>query len=185
MNNIAGGIDPTRKTDNNNIMQNRNCFYFEFSVESSSFTFNNFKTEKSRLPLKVETDQFVICLVLPECLSVEICWISPSDSESNRDRADAESLFRCFSLFLRHLRTLAQEKRSENCLRFGTGGPSHCLYPLSSRNILFLPALTMAVRAKKKSGEAICSRYRSACTIGILSALTYTEFDCAALLALL
>ena len=72
-------------------------------------------------------------------------------------------LFRCFSLFLPHLRTLAQGKRSENCLRFGTGGPSLCLYPLLSRNILFFPALTMAARAKKKnSGEAICSRYQCA-----------------------
>ena len=72
-------------------------------------------------------------------------------------------LFRCFSLFLPHLRTLAQGKRSENCLRFGTGGPSLCLYPLLSRNILFFPALTMAARAKKKnSGEAICSRYKCA-----------------------
>ena len=32
-----------------NIMQNRNWFYFEFSVESSSFIFNNFKTEKFKL----------------------------------------------------------------------------------------------------------------------------------------
>ena len=31
------------------IMQNRNWFYFEFSVESSSFIFNNFKTEKFKL----------------------------------------------------------------------------------------------------------------------------------------
>ena len=70
-------------------------------------------------------------------------------------------LFRYFSLFLPHLRTLAQGKRSENCLRFGTGGPSLCLYPLLSRNILFFPALTMAARAKKKiSGEAIFSRYQ-------------------------
>ena len=30
-------------------MQNKNWFYFEFSVESSSVTFNNFKTEKSKL----------------------------------------------------------------------------------------------------------------------------------------
>ena len=68
-------------------------------------------------------------------------------------------LFRYFSLFLPHLRT--QGKRSENWLRFGTGGPSLCLYPLLSRNILFPPALTMAACAKKKkiSGEAICSRY--------------------------
>ena len=28
-----------------NIKQNRNWFYFKFSVESSSFIFNNFKTE--------------------------------------------------------------------------------------------------------------------------------------------
>ena len=72
-----------------NIMQNRNWFYFESSVESSSFIFKNFKTEKLSLPLKVETDQFVICLVLPECLSVKICCISPSSSEANRDGADA------------------------------------------------------------------------------------------------
>ena len=70
-------------------------------------------------------------------------------------------LFRYFSLFLPYLRTLAQGKRSENWLRFGTGGPSLCLYPLLSRNILFFPALTMAARAKKKiSGEVICSRYQ-------------------------
>ena len=49
-------------------------------------------------------------------------------------------------VFPPHLRTLAQEKRSQNCLRFG---PSLCLYPLLSRNIIFLPALTMAARAKK------------------------------------
>ena len=58
-------------------------------------------------------------------------------------------LFRCFSLFLPHLRTVAEEKRSQNCLRFGTGGPSLCLCPLLSRNIIFSPVLTMAARAKK------------------------------------
>ena len=42
------------------------------------------------LPLKVEIDQFVFCLVLPECLSVKICCISPSDSEANCD-GSAES----------------------------------------------------------------------------------------------
>ena len=58
---------------------------------------------------------------------------------------------------LLHLRTLAQEKRSENCFRFGTGGPSFCLYPLLSQNIIFCTALTMAARAKKS--ETICSRH--------------------------
>ena len=65
------------------------------------------KQKNLSLPLKVETDQFVTCLVLPECLSVKICCISSSNSEANRDGADAESPFPP------HLRTLAQEKRSE------------------------------------------------------------------------
>ena len=35
-----------------NIKQNRNWFYFNFSVESSSFTFNKFKMEKFKLTFK-------------------------------------------------------------------------------------------------------------------------------------
>ena len=57
------------------------------------------KRKNLSLPLKVETDQFVICLVLSECLSVKICCISPSDSEANRDGADAESPFPLFFSF--------------------------------------------------------------------------------------
>ena len=82
-----------------NFKQKRNWFYFNLSVESSSFIFNNFKTKKKlSSPLKVATDQFVICLVLPwtECLSVKICAISLSDSEANRDGTDVES-FQVFS----------------------------------------------------------------------------------------
>ena len=82
-------------------------------------------------------------------------------------------LFRCFSLFLPHLRTvsLAQEKRSKNCLRFGTGWPSLCLHPLLSRNIVFFPALIMAPRAKKKFWQSNLL-VLSACTIGILNTRT-------------
>ena len=59
--NIAGGIEhqirrKKRTTISEvivrvkrNIMQNRNWLYFEFSVQSSSFKFNNFKTEKFKL----------------------------------------------------------------------------------------------------------------------------------------
>ena len=140
------------------------------------------KRKNLRLSLKVETDQFVFCLVL-ECLSVKICCISPSDSEANRDGSDAESPF---PLFFSLLRTLAREKRSENYLRFGTGGPSLCLYLLWSRNIMFCPALTMAARAKKKIwlSDLLTPSARE-CTIEIWSTLTYTEFDCVALLAML
>ena len=59
--NIAGGIEHQIRREKRttisevivrvkrNFMQNRNWFYFEFSVESSSFTSNNFKTEKFKL----------------------------------------------------------------------------------------------------------------------------------------
>ena len=60
---------------------------------------NNFKRKNLNLPLKVETDQLAICLVLPECLSVKVCCISPLDSEVNRDDADAESPFLLFFSF--------------------------------------------------------------------------------------
>ena len=57
------------------------------------------KRKNRSLPLKVETDQFVICLVLPECLSVKICCILSSDSEVNRDHADTEFPFTLFFSF--------------------------------------------------------------------------------------
>ena len=128
------------------IKQNRNWFYFKFSVERLSFIFNNFKTEKFKLTF--EGWKRPVCHLfgfIPECLAVKICCTSPWDSEVNHEGAD----FRCFSLFLPHLRTLAQEKRSENCLRFGTGGPSLWLYPLLPQNIIFCPAPTIAAAQKK------------------------------------
>ena len=95
------------------------------------------------LPLKDETDQFVTCLVLPECLSVKIAFhlrtvkrivIAPMPS-----------------LLFRSFKNSSPREKVGNCLRFGTGGWSLCFYPLLSRNIwIFFPTLTMAVRAKKK-----------------------------------
>ena len=101
--------------------------------------------------MKVETDQFVICLVLPECLSVKICCISPSSSEANRDGADAESPFPLSFSFSASFKNSSPKEKVGNCLRFGTGGWSLCFYPLWSRNIwIFFPTLTMAARSKKK-----------------------------------
>ena len=94
-------LNPTRKTDNNirsdclrNIKQNRNWFYFKFSVESSSF--NTLKQKNLSLLLKVETDQFVICLVLPECLSA----LHTRTAKRILTALMLSLLFRCFSLFL-------------------------------------------------------------------------------------
>ena len=112
------------------------------------------KRKNLSLPLKVETDQFVICLVLPLFFCQNL-FISPSDA--NRDGADAKSPFPLFFSISSSLKNSSPRKKVVNCLRFGTGGPTLCLYPLLSRNIIFCPALTMASRAKKS--KAICSRH--------------------------
>ena len=101
--------------------QNRNWFYFNLCFESSSFIFNNFKTENLSLPLKDETDQFATCLVLPECLSVKIAF-HPRTVKRIVMAPMKSLLFRCFSLFLPHLRTLAQEKRSKIVFFLGLVG---------------------------------------------------------------
>ena len=124
-----------------NIKQNRNWFYFKFSVENSSFIL------QTSLSLFGFTSVFLSKFVAfhPRTVKRIVTALMPS------------LLFRCFSLFLPHLRILAQENRSQNLLRFGTVGL--CLYPLLSGNIILFPALTTAAR-KKNSGEAICSRYQ-------------------------
>ena len=103
--------------------QNRNWFYFNLSFESSSFIFNNYilKRKNLSLPLKDETDQFVTRLVLLECLSVKIAF-HPRTVKRIVMGPMPSLLFRCFSLFLPHLRTLAQEKRSEIVFVLGLVG---------------------------------------------------------------
>ena len=92
------------------------------------------KRKNLSLPLKDETDQFVTCLVLPECLSVKIAF-HPRKSEANRDGADAESPFPLFFSFSASFKNSSPREKVGNCLRFGTGGWSLCFYPLLSRNI--------------------------------------------------
>ena len=100
--------------------------------------------------------------------SVKICCISPSNSEAKRDGADAESPFPLFFSFPTSFKNSSPREKVGNCLRFGTGGWS----------------LTMAARAKKKFWQSDLLAL-SECTIEIWSTLTYTEFDCVALLAML
>ena len=88
--------------------------------ENSRFKLNNFKTENVTLTFKglsfvwlyqsVFLSKFVA--FHPRTVKRIVTALMPS------------LLFFCFSLFLPHLRTLSRESRSENCLRFGTGGPS-------------------------------------------------------------
>ena len=120
------------------------------SFESSSFIFNNFKTEK--LKLTFEGWNRAVCNLLG-FTRVSFCQncISPSNSEANRDGADAESPVPLFFSFSASFKNSSPREKVGNCLLFGTGGWSLCFYPLLSRNIwIFFTTLTMAARAKKK-----------------------------------
>ena len=69
------------------------------------------KRKNLSLPLKVETDQFVICLVLPECLL-----------HANRDGADAESPFPLFFSFSVSFKNSSPRERSEIVFVLGLVG---------------------------------------------------------------
>ena len=140
--------------------QNRNWFYFNLSFESSSFVFNNFKTEKFKLTFQGWNGPVCNLFGLTRVSFCQNC-ISPSNSEANRDGANTESPFPLFFSFSASFKNSSPRERFGNCLRFGTGGWSLCFYPLLSLNIwIFFPTLTMAARAKKISGKAICSRHQ-------------------------
>ena len=130
------------------------------------------KRKNLSLPLKDETDQFVTCLVLP----VSFCQncISPSNSEANRDGADAESPVPLFFSFSASFKNSSPRKKVGNCLRFGTGGWSLRFYPLLSRNIwIIFPTLTMAARAKKNFWQSdLLTPSARECTIEIWSTHT-------------
>ena len=107
------------------------------------------KRKNVSLPLKDETDQFVTCLVLSECLSVKIAF-HPWTVKRIAVAPMPSLLFQCFSLFSTSFKNSSPTEKVGNCLRFGTGGWSLCFYPLLSRNIwIFFRTLTMAARAKK------------------------------------
>ena len=59
------------------------------------------KRKNLSLPLKDLTDQFVICLVLPYCLSVKIAFY-PRTVKLIVTALMPSFLFHCFSLFLPH-----------------------------------------------------------------------------------
>ena len=97
------------------------------------------KRKNLSLPLKDETDQFVTCLVLPECLSVKIAF-HPRTVKRIVMAPMPSLLFRCFSLFLPHLRTLAQEKRSEIAFVLGlVGGVSVSIHYCRETSEYFFP----------------------------------------------
>ena len=126
--NIAGGIEnQIRREKRTTIsevivrvkrMQNRNWFYFEFSFESSSFTFKTLKTEKFKLTFEG--------WIRPVChlfgfTRVSFCQ-NLLHSTLDRDGADAESPFPLFFSFSASFKNSSPREKVGNCLRFGTGG---------------------------------------------------------------
>ena len=155
--------------------QNRNWFYFNLSFESSSFIFNNsnFKTEKFKLTFEGWNRPVCNLFGFARVSFCQNC-ILPSNSEANRDGADAESPVPLFFSFSASFKNSSPREKVGNCLRFGTGGWSLCFYPLLSLNIwIFFPTLTMATRASARV------HHRD------LEHAYVTEFDRVALLAML
>ena len=69
-----------------------------FLLKAQGLYLTILKRKNVSLPLTVETDQFVIWLALPECLSVKI-FFAFYPSEAKRDGADAEFPFPLFISF--------------------------------------------------------------------------------------
>ena len=117
---------------------------------------------------------FVICLVLPECLS---------GSEANRDGADAEFPFLLFfSLFLPRLKTLAHQKGRKIVFVLRLVGRVSVSISLTKYSIF--PSADNGCSREKKFWQSDLLT-PSVSTVEIWSTLTYTEFDCVALLAML
>ena len=124
--NIAGGIvhqirrekrttisEVIVQVKRNVIKQNRNWhgFILNFLLKAWVLNLTISKRKNLSLPLKVETDQFVICLVLPVSFCQNFLHFTLEQWRESWRRWCF--LSRCFSLFLPLLRTLAQDKRSE------------------------------------------------------------------------
>ena len=87
--------------------------------------------------------------------------ISPSDSEANRDDADAESRFPLFFSFSASFKNSSLREKVVKLSSFWDWWAKSLFVSTIFVKYNFFPALTMAAGAKKKdSGAAICSRYQ-------------------------
>ena len=104
-------------------MQNGNWFYFDFLLKARVLYLTILKGKNLSLPLKVETDQSVIHLFdFTSVFLSKFVVFHPRTVKRIVMALMPSLLFRCFSLFLAHLRTLAQEKRPEIVFVLGLVG---------------------------------------------------------------
>ena len=122
--------------------QNRNWLYFNFSVESSSFIFNNFETEEFKLTFKGWHKPVCHLFGFTRLSFCKILFHFTLGQWS-------ESWRRCWRVSFSF------------CLRFRTNAESLFVSIIVAKYNIF-PALTMAACVNKNSGEAICSRHQRA-----------------------
>jgi len=106
--------------------------------------------------------------------------------EANHDGTDAESPFPLFFSFFASFKNYSlREKVAKLSSFWDWWAESLFVSIIVEKYTIFINANNVAARAKKKKFWRIDLLTPSAGTIGILSTLTYTKFDCAALLAML
>ena len=94
----AGSLESTKEAKE---------FILNFMLKVRVLYLTILKRKNLSLPLKVESDQFVICLVLSGCLSAKFVAFHPRTVKRIVMALMSSLFFRSFSLLLPHLRTLA------------------------------------------------------------------------------
>ena len=103
----------------------------------------------------------------------------------NRDGADAESPFPLFFSFSASFKNSSPREKVGKLSSFWDWWAESLFVSIIVAKYIIFPRANNGRSREKKNFWRSDLLTLSACTIGILSTLTYTEFDCAALLAML
>ena len=106
-------------------------------------------------------------------------------SEANRDGADAESPFPLFFSFSASFKNSSPREKVGKLASFWDWWAESLFVSIIVAKYIISPRANNGRLRQKKKFRRSDLLTLSACTIGILSTVTYTEFDCAALLAML
>ena len=106
-------------------------------------------------------------------------------SEANRDGADAESPFPLFFSFSASFKNSSPREKVGKLSSFWDWWAESLFVSIIVAKYIIFPRANNGRSREKKNFWRSDFPTLSACTIGILSTVTYTEFDCAALLAML
>ena len=166
-----------------NIKQNKNWIYFNFSVESSSFIFKNFITENFK-PIFEGWNRPVCHLFgftrVSICQNLLHFTLGPWSESWRRWCRVSFRWFFSFSASFKH--SNPREKVGKLSSFWDWWADSLFVSIIVTKCSIFPRDNNGRSREKKFWRSDLLAL--SACTIEILSTLTYTEFDCVALLAM-